>query len=85
MRPSNLISSSGQSKNIINGALKAKEMSLPLITLSGFMENNPLRSLGDINLWVDSSQYNFVEATHLIWLLSVADYLIENNKKKEKL
>ncbi len=80
-----LISSSGQSKNIINGALKAKEMNLPLITLSGFMEDNPLRNLGDINLWVDSSQYNFVEATHLIWLLSVADYLIENNKKKEKL
>jgi D-sedoheptulose 7-phosphate isomerase len=80
-----LISSSGQSKNIINGALKAKEMNLPLITLSGFMEDNPLRNLGDINLWVDSSQYNFVEATHLIWLLSVADYLIENSKKKEKL
>ena len=74
-----LISSSGQSKNIINGARKAKEMKLSLITLSGFMENNPLRSIGDINLWVDSSQYNFVETTHQVWLLSVVDYLIEDS------
>jgi len=75
-----LISSSGQSKNIINGATKAKEMKLPLITLSGFMENNPLRSMGDINLWVASSNYNVVETTHQVWLLSIVDYLIENKR-----
>ena len=38
-----LISSSGQSKNIINCAIKAKEMGLPIITLSGFMKKNPLK------------------------------------------
>ena len=75
-----LISSSGQSKNIINGATKAKEMKLPLITLSGFTENNPLRSMGDINLWVASSNYNVVETTHQVWLLSIVDYLIENKR-----
>jgi D-sedoheptulose 7-phosphate isomerase len=73
-----LISSSGQSNNIINGALKATEMRLPIVTLSGFMENNPLRGMGGINLWVDSSQYNLVEVTHLMWLLSVVDLLIES-------
>jgi len=78
-----LISSSGQSKNIINGAKKAKEMKLPLITLSGFLEDNPLRSMGDINLWVDSTKYNMVENTHQIWLLSVVDYLIETGQSKE--
>ena len=78
-----LISSSGQSKNIINGAKKAKEMKLPLITLSGFLEDNPLRSMGDINLWVDSTKYNMVENTHQIWLLSVVDYLIEKGQSKE--
>lgn len=73
-----LISSSGQSKNMINGAKKAKYMGLKVITLTGFLSDNPLRNLGDVNLWVDSNEYNIVEMTHNIWLLSVIDYLIEN-------
>jgi D-sedoheptulose 7-phosphate isomerase len=73
-----LISSSGQSKNIINSAIKGKQMNIPVITLSGFMHDNPLRGLGDINLWVDSTDYNIVETTHQVWLLSIVDYLIEH-------
>ena len=56
---------------------------MPLVTLSGFMKDNPLRSMGDINLWVNSKDYNMVENTHQIWLLSVVDYLIENGQSKE--
>ena len=70
-------------ENIINGAKKAKDMKLPLITLSGFLEDNPLRSMGDINLWVDSKNYNVIETTHQIWLLSAVDYIIENSLQKE--
>ncbi|MBT5399755.1 SIS domain-containing protein [bacterium] len=77
------ISSSGQSANIINGAKTAKEMGLSTITLSGFLKNNPLRVMGDLNLWVDSKEYNIVEMTHHIWLLSVVDYIIEKNKVKK--
>jgi D-sedoheptulose 7-phosphate isomerase len=77
-----LISSSGQSKNIINAGRKARKMGLSLITLSGFLESNPLKELGDINLWVDSSEYNVVENAHQIWLLAVVDYLIESNQQK---
>ena len=73
-----LISSSGQSKNIINAADKAKKIGLPIITLSGFLESNPLRKMGDVNLWVNSSEYNIVESVHQIWLLSIVDYLISN-------
>ena len=72
-----LISSSGQSKNIINAAIKAKSMKLPVITLSGFSAGNPLKQLGDINFWVDSPIYNIVESIHQMWLLSVVDYLID--------
>lgn len=72
-----MISSSGKSKNIINGSLKCKELGLKLITLSGFGADNPLRQLGDINLWVDSDVYNVVEATHQVWLLAIADKLID--------
>jgi D-sedoheptulose 7-phosphate isomerase len=75
-----LISSSGQSPNIINAANKAKEINLPLITLSGFLENNPLRKIGTVNFWVNSSEYNIVEMAHNIILLSILDSLIARNK-----
>ena len=75
-----LISSSGQSKNIINAAVKAKEIGLSVITFSGFLESNPLKKMGDVNLWVNSSEYNIVESVHQIWLLSIVDYLISNKK-----
>jgi D-sedoheptulose 7-phosphate isomerase len=72
-----LISSSGQSENMLVGAKKAKSMNLNVVTLSGFSLDNPLRQLGDINLWVDSKAYNIVEMTHHIWLLAIVDYIIE--------
>ena len=76
-----LISSSGRSPNIINAASYAKQHGFPLVTLSGFNSDNPLRNLGDINLWVDSKSYNIVEMTHHIWLLSVVDYIISEANK----
>mgnify|MGYP006421104093 CR=1 FL=1 len=75
-----LISSSGQSQNILNGAETAKSMNANVVTLSGFSSDNPLRQLGDINLWVDSNAYNTVEMAHHIWLLGVVDYIIEKYK-----
>ena len=73
-----LISSSGKSQNIINATEKATEIGLSTITLSGFFKDNPLKKSGDLNLWVDSCEYNVIEMTHHIWLLAVVDYLIEN-------
>ena len=77
-----LISSSGQSPNILNGANQAKKMKLPLVTLSGFREDNPLRKLGDINLWVGSNAYNLVEMTHHVWMLAIIDYLIQEKRER---
>ena len=70
-----LVSSSGESANIVNGARRAVGMGMPILTLSGFASDNTLRSLGGINLWVDSRRYNIVENVHQIWLLSIVDYL----------
>ena len=72
-----LISSSGKSPNMLNGARQAKELGLSLITVSGFSPDNPLRKLGDLNLWVDSKAYNIVEMTHHVWLVAIIDYLVE--------
>jgi len=73
------ISSSGKSANIINGAIYAKVAGLKSVSLSGFDSNNSLRNLGDIELWANSKNYNFVEMTHHIWLLSIVDYIIEKS------
>lgn len=71
-----LISSSGQSKNIINAARKAKELDLGVVTLSGFNADNPLRKMGDINLWVDSRVYDVVESIHSIWLSAIIEKIM---------
>lgn len=70
------ISSSGKSPNIIRGAEKARAMGLTVVSFSGFKADNPLRSLADIDFWVDSSAYNIVECTHMIWLMATVDFLI---------
>ena len=71
-----LISSSGNSLNVINAAKYAKKSNINVFTFSGFSRNNNLRTLGDINFWVNSKAYNIVEMTHHIWLLSIVDYII---------
>ena len=75
-----LISSSGKSPNMLNGARQAKAMDLSLVTVSGFSADNPIRKLGDLNLWVDSTAYNIVEMTHHVWLVAIIDYLIETKE-----
>ena len=58
-------------------------MGLKVITLSGFENENPLRKLGDIELWANSTQYNVVEMSHHIWLLAIVDYVIAANAKEK--
>lgn len=73
-----LISSSGTSSNIINAAKYVVSKKNKLVTLSGFKKNNKLSLLGDINIWVNSKNYNIVETLHYIYLLSI----IENFRLK---
>lgn len=70
-----IISSSGESKNMINACKYAKKKKLPLITLTGFKKENSVSKLGLINFWVDSKIYNHVENTHQFLLLTVVDSL----------
>jgi len=73
-----IISSSGESQNVVVGARAARELGLQVVTLSGFDTSNRLRKLGDLNLWVNSESYNVVETTHQSWLLAVVDRLVES-------
>ena len=72
-----VISSSGKSKNMINGCVAARKKKFSkIITLTGHSKNNSLKKLGDINLWVNSKTYNHIENIHQFWLLSLVDLVI---------
>lgn len=58
------ISSSGQSENILNAVKTAKDLKMKVVTFSGFKQDNPLRALGDINFYIESCEYGFVELAH---------------------
>ena len=73
------ISSSGKSLNICNAAAKVRELGGSIVTLSGFAPDNPLRTLGNLNIWLDSRDYGMVEIGHQFVLHNVVDRLrLEN-------
>ncbi len=66
-----LISSSGNSENIVNCARHCIDSDIKMITLSGFSENNKLKTLTEercLHFWVDSSDYGVVECLHQVIL-----------------
>lgn len=67
------ISSSGRSPNILNAVAAARDKGAAVLTLSGFAADNPLRRLGDVNLYVPNGEYGFVEITHLALLHCILD------------
>ena len=58
------VSSSGQSENIVRALAAGQEKGCQLITLSGFDPDNASRAMGDINFYVPSDVYGFVESAH---------------------
>lgn len=58
------ISSSGRSPNILAASRTARALGCRLITLSGFGEDNPLRTLGDLNFHVPCLSYGVTEVLH---------------------
>jgi D-sedoheptulose 7-phosphate isomerase len=70
------ISSSGQSDNILHAVEAARARRMTVVTFSGFNPDNPLRSLGDVNFYVDSDQYGFVELAHLTLIHAILDVYV---------
>ncbi len=69
------ISSSGESKNMINGSKYLEKKRISTVTLTGFNKKNSLQKFGGINIWINSNIYNFVENSHQLILLSIIDSL----------
>ncbi len=46
---------------------------IKVVTFSGFTEDNPIRGVGDVNFYVQSREYGFVEVAHLALCHAVLD------------
>ncbi|PJC25279.1 MAG: hypothetical protein CO056_01145 [Candidatus Tagabacteria bacterium CG_4_9_14_0_2_um_filter_41_11] len=55
-----------------------------IITMSGFKPNNPLKKKGDINLYVNSESYRFVEASHYLYWDFILEMVIDEIKNKNR-
>lgn len=62
------ISSSGRSRNLIQAVQVAQEVGATVITLTGGVEDNPLKSLGNLNIWLDSREGSLIESGHFFIL-----------------
>jgi D-sedoheptulose 7-phosphate isomerase len=69
------ISSSGRSPNILNAVAAASATSCSIVTLSGFTADNPLRNKGEVNFYIASDRYGFVEIGHLTICHAILDFL----------
>lgn len=74
------ISSSGNSKNILNAADIARERSGKVISLSGFKAENKLRTKGDINFYLPIENYGVVECFHQVILHAILDEYAQSKK-----
>lgn len=75
-RPGDLVvamSCSGSSANVLAGVRLARERGCSVLGLSGFAPDNPLRGLGELNLYVPSRSYGVVEVAHLALVHSMLD------------
>jgi D-sedoheptulose 7-phosphate isomerase len=68
------ISSSGKSPNILKAVAQGRASGCQVVTLSGFGGDNPLRKLGDINFYLESDQYGYVELGHLAICHAILDF-----------
>ena len=72
------ISSSGNSANIVNAIVAAREKGAFIVTVSGMKDDNRIRSMGDLNFYVPLAHYGEVESAHAILLHSALDYYLDN-------
>jgi D-sedoheptulose 7-phosphate isomerase len=64
------------SKNIITACAQARKANMHIITLSGFNPDNDLRRVGDINFWVDSKAFGYLEILHGLILHWINDSIV---------
>jgi len=77
------LSCSGNSMNIVNACKYSIKKGLKVVTLTGIQKNNKVNKLkSNLNFWVNSKNYNIIEISHFIILLSLIDDIILSKKTK---
>lgn len=76
------ISSSGNSKNIINAIEVASKKGAEVITFTGFKSDNKAKQLGNINVYVPCEKYGIVESIHNLILQQIVDMIMERDGVK---
>lgn len=73
------ISSSGNSKNIVNAIKAAQKKRMYVITFSGFEKVNSINRLGIYNVYVPVCHYGMVESIHNLILQQIVDVILERD------
>lgn len=73
------ISSSGNSPSIVNAIYVARKKKAAVITFTGFQEDNRVKQMGDINVYVPSGKYGIVESIHNLMLQQIVDSIMERD------
>ena len=76
------ISSSGESKNILNAAAYASLQKVDIISLSGFKNNNTLSNKGIVNFHIPAENYGIVECYHQIIMHIILDEIVNGESNK---
>jgi len=72
-----LLSTSGNSKNVINAANYLKRKKFNFFILTGMKFDNSLKKINPTNsIWVNSMAYNQIEIVHHFILLAIIDMII---------
>jgi D-sedoheptulose 7-phosphate isomerase len=62
------ISSSGASPDIVKALERARALQLHVVTISGRRADNPSRGFGEINVYLPSDRYGWIESGHHVVL-----------------
>jgi D-sedoheptulose 7-phosphate isomerase len=79
LRPSDLlvlISSSGNSPNVVRAAKRCRELGGRVVTFSAMKPDNALRTLGDLNFYVPAATYGHAETIHAAILHHWVDLVV---------
>lgn len=74
-----VVSSSGESANILRALDVARKKEGVVITFTGFTPGNSARARGDLNVYVPCEKYGTVESIHNLILQEVVDIITERD------
>lgn len=73
------ISSSGESSNIVKAVEEMRKIGGRVITFTGFLPDNRIRNMGDVNFYIPVEHYGMTESIHNLILQQLVDMIVETD------